>query len=111
MFSGSVFAPGLIAAPVGTTSDFGQSHAFPLYFAAYAGNSPSGSWRGNHASPSHFPWQLGSPGRSACRQGKRTRGICIQLAAPDTQSNAAKEENLYDEVQFEAAVASVRSQA
>ena len=111
MFSGSVFAPSLIAAPVGTTSDFGQSHAFPLYFAAYAGNSTSGSWRGNHASPSHFPWQLGSPGRSACQQGKRTRGICIQLAAPDTQSNAAKEENPYDEVQFEAAVASVRSQA
>jgi len=42
---------------------------------------------------------------------KPDKGICIQLAAPDTQSNAAKEENLYDEVQFEAADASVSSQA
>jgi hypothetical protein len=27
---------------------------------------------------------------SACLSGKWTRGICIQLAAPDAQSNAAK---------------------
>jgi len=37
-------------------------------------------------------------------------GICIQLAAPDAQSNAAKEEKFYDRVHLEQAEASLRPQ-
>ena len=105
--SGSTLAPSLIAASAGMASGCFQNHTFLRHLIALARNSIAGSWKRHQAAPKLSPSRLNSSGRSACHTGKQTRGICIQLAAPDAQSNAAKEEKFYDRVHLEQAEASL----
>ena len=108
MFSGSI----LIAAQMEFTLVYDQSHASLRYLIAKTSSANPGSQcRQAAASPLLcWHWCLRSSGRSACHPGKETRDICIQLAAPDVQSNAAKEEKFYDEVHLEPAEASLSPQ-
>jgi hypothetical protein len=79
-----------------------QGRARLFYSISHTRNTNARSWSSLTAAPPLLSWRLRSPGRSACHPGKRTRGICIQLAAPDLQSNVAKKENSHDAIQFEA---------
>ena len=91
---------------------YDQSHASLRYIIAKTRTANAGSQsRQADGSPLvRWHWCLCSPGRSACHSGNWTGGICIQLAAPDAQSNAAKEEKFYDRVHPEQAEASLRPQ-
>jgi hypothetical protein len=105
VFSGSI----LIAAQMEFTLGYDQSHASLRYLIARTRTANAGGQRRQaDGSPLvRWHWCLRSPGRSTCHPGKETREICIQLAAPDAQSNAAKEEKFYDRVHLEQTEASL----
>jgi hypothetical protein len=88
--SGQKSASVSTAAQHGTVSGCEQSHARLFYSISHIRNTNAREAGGTIQLPIVASLELLFSGPSACHFGKQTRGICIQLSAPDILSNAAK---------------------
>jgi hypothetical protein len=82
VFSGQKSASVSTAAQLRMMPSCEQSPARPVHSISHIRDMNAGGWGHHTAAPFIASLVLAFSGPSGCHYGKRTRGICIQLAAP-----------------------------